>query len=521
MKIFKLTCVGIFMLFMSTIIVQAKGKMVDVRSYKVVGDGTTLNTEKIQNLIDKMFNQGGGTLYFPAGDYLTGTLQMRSHVNFYLDKKATILGSTDPYQYRTIEMQGHPKSPRTDDNSQMALLVAYKSSNFSISGEGTIDGQGRTLALNIDSLHLTGERIDPFYSVRRNRPNETARPKLLRFSSCSNININGLHMRNSSCWGLSFELCDHLILNHIDIYSRAYWNNDGIDVTDCHNVRITNCNINSGDDGICLKSYFPGYTNDSIYIADCTVRSSASGIKFGTASFGGFKNILIERVHVFDTFRSAIAIESVDGGDIENVRVKNISGQNIGNAIFIRLGNRAKNNGVGIIKNIHISDCNFMVAFGRPDIDYDLRGPSVDFFHNVFPSSITGIPGHDIDNVTIDNVVITYPGRASKAMGYVRLWRLNSVPEKIKEYPEFSMFGELPAWGFYMRHAKNIFFNNVVLMLEKPDFRPAFVLDNVKTFKSANLSIPEADHKQIVYKSSFVSVSKMLKNECLEIPEKN
>lgn len=521
MKIVKLVNVALVFISLSTLFVQAKETRIDVTTNNVVGDGTTLNTEKIQQLIDKTANQGGGTIYFPAGDYLTGTLQMRSHVTLYLAKKATLLGSTDPYQYRALEMHGHPESPRTDDNSQMALLVAYKASDFSLAGEGTIDGQGRMLALAVDSLHRTGERIDPFFSVRRNRPNETARPKLIRFSTCSNISIEGLHMRNSSCWGLSFELCDHLTLNQLDIFSRAYWNNDGMDITDCHQVRITNCNVNSGDDGICLKSYYPGYTNDSIYIADCTVRSSASGIKFGTASFGGFKNVLIERVHILDTFRSAIAIESVDGGDIENVVVRDMTGQNIGNPIFIRLGSRAKGRAAGTVKNIHISRCLFQVAFGRPDINYDLRGPEVDFFHNAFPSSIAGIPGHKVEDVTIENTVITYPGRASKAMGYVRLWQLDSVPEQIKKYPEFSMFGELPAWGFYIRHAKNISFKNVVLMVEDSDFRPALVLDDVKDFKATQLSIPKADHKQVVSKASTVSLSPLLKKESLVISDKN
>lgn len=121
--------------------------------------------------------------------------------------------------------------------------------------------------------------------------------------------------------GLSFELCNQLILDSLQIINLAYWNNGGIDITDCRNVKITNNFVNSADDGICLKSYYPGFYNDSISISNNTIRSSASAIKFGTASVGGIKNVFIDNIKVYDTYRSAIAIESVDGGFIENVRV--------------------------------------------------------------------------------------------------------------------------------------------------------------------------------------------------------
>src|SRR5690606_4595481 len=120
-------------------------------------------------------------------------------------------------------------------------------------------------------------------------------------------------LKNSACWGLFFERCSDMILDGLKVTNRAFWNNDGMDITDCKNVKVTNCDLDTADDGICLKSHTPGYFNDNIYVANCTIRSSASAVKFGTASHGGFKNITIENIKVFDTFRSAIAIESVDG----------------------------------------------------------------------------------------------------------------------------------------------------------------------------------------------------------------
>ena len=469
----------------------------NIVDYGAIADGKSLNTLFIQAAIDAAGKEGGGKVIFPKGIFLSGSIEMKSDVDIYLEEGSVLLGSTNPDDYKPMETEGRPVSPKNDDNSQLALLLAHKVHNISLSGKGLIDGQGLALALNIDSLHHAGIRIDPNYSIRNMRPSEIVRPKLLRFSECNQIKVSDLKIKNGACWGLSFELCSYLSINNISLTNRAYWNNDGMDITDCRNVGITNCNINSGDDGICLKSYYPGYCNDSIYIANCTIRSSASAIKFGTASYGGFKNVTIEHIKIFDTFRSAIALESVDGGTIENINIRYIDAVNTGNALFIRLGHRDGKT-PGVVRNIHIKDVKVQVPFGRPDINYDMRGPEVDFFHNPFPSSITGIPGHQIKNLVLENIEIVYPGRASKGMAYIPLNRLEQVPEKEKKYPEFSMFGELPAWGFYVRHANGLSFKNIKLTLAKADFRPAFIFDNVEHLKMEQVKLPDAGKQQII-----------------------
>ena len=462
---------------------------------KAVGDGKTLNTKLIQQAIDQLAKKGGGRIVFPKGIYLTGCIQLKSGVDLNLEKEAVLLGSTNPDDYYPLEEA--KDNANANDNSKLALILGYNVKNITLNGEGTIDGQGLELALNIDSLHHAGIRIDSHYNMRRMRTSETVRPKLFLLSECGNISITGLHLRNSACWGLTFDLCSDMVIDQVCMENRAYWNNDGFDITDCRRVRITRCNVNAADDGICLKSYHPTACNDSIYIADCEVRSSASAIKFGTASWGGFKNITIDNIRVFDTFRSAIAIESVDGGDIENINVSRITAKNTGNALFIRLGHRAGER-VGTIKNISIKDMNVEIPFDRPDINYDLRGPEVDFFHNPFPSTIVGIPGHYIEGVHLENIEITCPGRATKGMAYIPLSRLNQVPEQIDKYPEFSMFGELPSWGFYIRHVKDITFKNVKLNLSKPDFRPAIILDDVKGEYMEQISLPQEKKEFII-----------------------
>jgi hypothetical protein len=493
--------VFVFWLSGIPLVYSQSGDKIEVEKYGAIADGKTLNTQALQRAIDEVSEKGGGTLVFSKGKYLTGFLQIKSDVTLFLDEEAVLLGSTNPEDYQKLEIEDAPISPKTDDNSKLALLLAHRASNIAITGKGTIDGQGRELAFIIDSLHHTGERIDPNYSISNNRPSETARPKIINFSECENVTVQGVTIKNSACWVQTYELCNNLVIDQVSVESRAFWNNDGMDITDCRNVRITNCDINSADDGICLKSYYPGYFNDSIYIANCYIRSSASAIKFGTASVGGFKNVVIDNITVKDTYRSAIAIESVDGGFIENVQVSNITAVNTGNAIFVRLGHRAGET-PGTVKNISFKNIKVQVPFGRPDEAYDMRGPELPFFHNQFPSPITGIPGHYIENISFENIEIIYPGRASKGMAYIPLWQLERVPEKIKDYPEYSMFGELPSWGFYIRHVKGITMKNIKLKLDNVDYRPAFVLDDVQEAVLENLDLPDDKKEQIILKDS-------------------
>jgi hypothetical protein len=492
-----------FILWAGIVFSQQQGKF-KAEEFGAVADGKTLNTKALQKGIDEISDRGGGILTLSNGKYLTGSLRLKSNVTLLIDEEAVLLGSLNPDDYRKLEIEDAPVSPKTDDNSKLALLLAHRANNIALAGKGTIDGQGRKLALIIDSLHHAGIRVLSNYDNWNKRPGETARPKIINFSECEDVTVKGVTIKNSACWVQSYELCRNLIIDDVRVESRAFWNNDGMDITDCRNVRITNCDINSADDGICLKSYYPGYYCDSIYIANCYIRTSASAVKFGTASVGGFKNVIIDNITVKDTYRSAIAIETVDGGFIENVLVSNITAVNTGNAIFVRLGHRAGEK-PGTIKNITLKNIKVQVPFGRPDIAYDMRGPALPFFHNQFPSPICGIPGHNIENLTLENIEIIYPGRASKGMAYVPLWQLERVPEKIKDYPEYTMFGELPAWGFYVRHVDGIKMKNIKLKLDNEDYRPAFVFDNVQGIQMENIDLPDDKKKHIILKDVRIS----------------
>ncbi|TVZ14548.1 glycoside hydrolase family 28 protein [Maribacter sp. MAR_2009_72] len=467
-------------------------KAYQVTDFGASDKGDELSTQAIQQAIDAAHKAKGGKVVLTKGTYLSGTIELKDNVHLQLDEGAILLGTTDAYQYKKLE-QGN-----------LALIVAKEASNISITGKGTIDGQGRKLALAIDSLHHIGERIDPKYNKKRMRPNELHRPELINLLRCTNVNFSNVTLKSSASWLQTIEQCTDVRYDSVTIHNRAYWNNDGFDIVDCKNVSITNCNIDAADDGICLKSHSKDHYNDGIYIANCTIRSSASAIKFGTASLGGFKNVTIENIKVFDTFRSAIAIESVDGGIIENVKVNNITALNTGNALFIRLGHRSGDR-PGVVKDVSITNIDVQVPFGRPDIDYDLRGPEVNFFHNPFPSSITGIEGYHVENVQLENITIRYPGRASKGMAYVPLSRLNQVKEEVKGYPEFSMFGELPAYGLYVRHVTGITMKNIIFTLENEDFRPAIIFDDVSNITLSRLEVPKSNKSEIILKDASIN----------------
>ena len=428
---------------------------------------------------------------------MSGSLVMKSGVELHLEKDAILIGTPSPYQYTKL-------------NRWAGFILAHGQDTISITGEGTIDGNGREVALRLDSLFYAGKLDSSDYTFPEMRPKWYLRPQLIEFVNCKNVVIKGVTLKNAACWVLTQDRCVNVVINELTIDSDAYWNNDGIDIQDCRNVRVTNCTINASDDGICLKSQSPDFMCDSIYVANCVVRSSASALKFGTVSHGGFRNVTIENIKIYDTFRSAIAIECVDGGILENVLVQNIEATNTGNAIFIRLGDRNKNKEPGKLRNVTIQNMRVEVAFERPDYEYEIRGPELPFFHNVFPSSITGIPGHPVENVRLENIEIYYPGRGNKGLAYMPLSRLEAVPERIDLYPEFSMFGELPAWGLYVRHMDGLIMKNVKMNIASPDYRPAIVLDDARDVEIDALKI-EGDnkpHQVILHKTKSVKVEK-------------
>jgi polygalacturonase len=286
-----------------------------------------------------------------------------------------------------------------------------------------------------------------------------------------------------------------VIVRGINVDSKSYWNNDGIDIVDCDSVSVTDSYFDAADDGICLKSHNADFICQNVYIHNNTIRTSANGIKFGTASLGGFRNIRIINNLVFDTFRSAITFAAVDGGIVENITVDSLRSINTGNVIFLRIGERRAGK-KGKMNNVSISNVYAEVPATKPDAGYNYEGPVEDNPRNISPSSIVGQPDAIIENIKLKNIEIHYPGGGNPAYAKVGPDELDKVPEMAASYPEFSMFKELPAWGFYVRHTKGITFENVALYCGKKDYRTAVVLDDVKNAKFKTLKVTEPGSKK-------------------------
>ena len=226
-------------------------------------------------------------------------------------------------------------------------------------------------------------------------------------------------------------------------------------------------------------------------------RSSASGIKFGTVSRGGFKDIRIINNKVFDTYRSAITIQSVDGAEIENIIVDSLDAVNTSNAIYIRTGKRWHGGKKGYLRDVTLSNIRVEVPLEKADAGYSYDGPVEDLPRNISPAGIVGIPDLPIENVTLKNVEIVYPGGGNKDYAYrgTSQEELAEIPEMIDYYPEFSQFKELPAWGLFIRHAKGITLDNVSLTAGKKDYRPAIVADDVRGLVIKDIKIDEPGSK--------------------------
>ena len=471
------------LIFLTTALIaisaSAQEKIYQASNFGVKSDGVTLNTRSIQAGIDYISSNGGGVLEISVGRYLTGSIHLKSNVELRLLEGAVIVGSTNPYDYDMVE-------------GNYGLLLAKDQKNISVKGKGVIDGRGFDCALNfLNQVHLG------FLDDTTKYDRVTKRPKIIYFRECQDIVIEGINLRNSAEWTLVTDQCENLTISGILMDSKNYWNNDGLDIVDCRHVLIKDSFIDASDDAICFKSHSAEHLCEDIEVRNCVARSSASGFKFGTVSRGGFKNIRIINNKVYDTHRSAITIQSVDGGEVENILVDNLEAVNTSNAIYLRTGIRWNNGKKGYLKNITLSNIKVEVPLGKADAGYSYEGPVEDLPRNISPSGIVGIPDIPIENVVLKNVEIIYPGGGNKNYAYrgTSPEELDSIPEMIDVYPEFSQFKELPAWGLFIRHAKGITLDNVRLVAGAKDYRPAVVADDVDGLVIKDLKTDEPASK--------------------------
>ena len=449
-------------LLLMSLVWLAQAKEFVVTDFGAIADTNFLSTKAIQIAIDQASIQGG-IVIIPAGSFKSGTLYLKSNVTIKLEKSSNLFGSTQlkDYPENTPDYIFYRK-----ESVKRALIYAEDCTNIAIEGEGTIDGRGASFWVP------DGSKVDSY----------TVRPYLIWMIKCQNVRTEGVRLRNSALWMQHYLACDNVYIHNIDVFNHSNKNNDMIDIDGCHDVRISDCTGDSDDDGITLKST-SARANENVVIINCILSSHCNAIKMGTESNTGFKNIVISNIVVRPSKVSdksiggtpeghtGIALETVDGGDLDGIVISKIRIDGVICPVFIRLGNRArpyfagqKIEKPGCLRNIEISD---VIATNASKIG----------------CSITGLPGYPIENISFYNISMAFKGGGTKET------LAKTVPEKEKAYPEYDMFDDLPAYGFFIRHAQNVRFSNIYLRTDSGDVRPALFLSDVNNSEFRNLKL--------------------------------
>ncbi|HKX82826.1 MAG TPA: glycosyl hydrolase family 28-related protein, partial [Pyrinomonadaceae bacterium] len=448
----------------------------NVREFGAKGDGKALDSPAINRAIDAAAEKGGGTVFFPAGTYRSFSIRLRSNVALYFDQGSVLLAAS-PNQG---DGKYDPPEPNPWDKYQdfghthwhNSLIWGENVENVSILGPGLIWGKGlvrsgggsRTQAQNdaLKDFKVDREKAPFGYPNPRDAVESGWGNKAIALKLSRNVIVRDVSILSGGHFAILATGVDNLTIDNVKIDT----NRDGIDIDACRHVRISNTTVNSPfDDAICLKSsYALGFARatENVTITNSQVSGYDEGsflngtykrdykryshnsptgrVKFGTESNGGFKNITISNV-VFEYSRG-LALESVDGGLLEDVAITNITMRDVVNPpIFLRLGKR--NRGPketmteGKLRRVIISN---VVAYNAEP---------------KYASIISGIPDNDIEDVRLSNIRIYYKGGGTlQQAGIV-------PPEKEEDYPEPVMFGEMPSYGFFIRHVKGITMTDV------------------------------------------------------------
>lgn len=434
----------------------------------------TLETAHWQGEIDRVSAAGGGTVTVPAGRHRVAGLALKSGVTLELAEGCVLEGSTNICNYADIHLR-YAEVPEP----WQAVVWAEDQTNIAVVGKGMIDGNG----LGFGQWLRVG------------------RPRGMLFHRCRNVRVEDVTLRSLASWTCYYKECDTVVHRNVTVYSHSNWNTDGVDI-EAKNVLVENCRFDTGDDGIVLKSDNPFFAVEDVVVRNCDIGTSCNVFKIGTASHGAFRRIRFEnvrghsatgqlplekdRLHC-DKWRregwpglesvkdplGGIVVECVDGAHLEDVSFKDIDLGRVNVPIFVRAGLRRSRTAFG--KPLEI-------PFGTGVTLKNVRIENVKAVGTSWTaSSITGVPGLRIDGVTLKNVSVSVPGAGEAG---ARDMAMGAVPEKTNDYPESNMFDNriLPAYGFYIRHADHVRFENVRCTVRGQDPRPEIVTDDVTDF---------------------------------------
>lgn len=425
----------------------------NLKNYGATGKGKKIDSKAIQKAIDACSKAGGGKVIVPAGTYLSATIVLKDNVTLHLEKDALILGTTDYKAYDNLD----PFTEGLGIDVGWALLVAIDAKNIALEGEGTIDGQGSALK----ERHI---KID----TRPEGQRWGLRPFLLRVVRCDNVTVKDVTLKFAGAWTSHYFQSRNITIDNVTIRSFGVAHNDGINIDGCQHVRISNCDIISGDDALCFKTTSSKMGCNDVVITNMKLKSNQAGIKMGTESMAPFENIKISNCHIYDTRNGGIKLFSVDGAHLRNVEISDITMDEVRTPMMFRLGARLSvfrkqedtKQPVGTFENVIIRNVKAVAADKA-----QLTPPS--------GILITGVPGHYITNLTLENIHIRLLGTGTEEDAK------HKVPEAIDQYPEVKTFGpKIPAYGVWARHVKGLKLKNVTFELKNEDKRPEIICED-------------------------------------------
>jgi len=415
----------------------------DARAYGAVGDGTTNDRAAIQAALDAAANTGGSVV-LSGGTFLSGTVEVHGNTTLFIDSSATLLGSKNAADYPT-------QTPATGNtqllNCQRALVYAAGASHVAIDGGGTIDGQG-----------------DAFSGA------EGTRPLMIWAVLSDHVTVQNVYVKKGAVWSVVMMESDHVAIKNVNVQSDGI-THDGIDIVDGSDISVEDVAVRSGDDAMCLKTGvrrgIDGMTvRDSLFAGS---NGGSNGIKFGTATYGAFKNITLTDNYVKDVQYAAMAVESRQGADVAGVAFQRIELANAGAAFFVYLAQQATTHPSGDVPKLGSID---HLSFT------DIAGATASWAHSPHQGSL--ITGHiyngttyPITNLAFTNVHVAFAGGLSTVPADPG----EAIPD---QYPESNMFGDLPAWAYFVRHVTGISFTNCTQTVAAPDARQDMVLRDVQ-----------------------------------------
>jgi len=433
----------------------------NVRDYGAKGDGKTLDTTAVQAAIDACAAERGGTVLIPAGDFVVGTVELKSNVTLHLAAAGRLLGSGNPADYSAGK--GVPPG-----NGNVVMLYAVNADNVTIEGPGTVDGQGNLFYTGHgDNTGPGGNRAAGYVN----------RPHLLIFYRCANLRIHDVFLTRSAYHCMRVLECHFVQLEGIRIHNRVNLNNDGFHLNSNEYVHISNCDVMCQDDACALFG-----SNRFVTVTNCTFSTRWSIFRLGG---GQAENIAISNCVIYDTFGCVIKMRFGAGSRIENVSFSNLVMRNVTGPISVGLdsGHRAANAPArpnGIIRNLSFSGIRAtVVSEGGQFAD-------MPFKNNFRPGetrtciTLNGVGDEFLEGITLNDIHVTYGGGGTAAEAANR-----DVPKMAGEYFEL---GTLPAYGLYARNVRGLSLSGVRFEVEKPDMRPALVFERVEDAAINSLS---------------------------------